>query len=396
MLISSHLDFDPVEAETLSSAIQIPQHNTSRQLTNRQQNKVKHLYSPEINIAESNFEVGSTNSQVLRSVIGTPHYSTKPPFRHKHQDKVKHLSLLDAVLALSTSTTCVCSCCHCIESGLPLPSSRSRSEASTSASALHLQQKLPQPSSKSAREVDVEHTNTDMSSPSTFPFNQNQPHHTESLETCIRHRHSIRYFKPDPIPPSTLHSCLALAQLAPSNSNIQNWRITFARSSARDRIVEALYTAAQGPDDPLIPDLPEKYKHFRSELGHALYGKDGYGISRENKEELKRARMRNFRFFDAPVVGVITMDKELPKSDAMSVGLFVQTFMLALTEQNLGACLQVAVTGYPDVLRREFGISEDQDILCGIAVGYPAEHNKVNELVMTREDVWNGVTVLEE
>lgn len=89
------------------------------------------------------------------------------------------------------------------------------------------------------------------------------------------------------------------------------------------------------------------------------------------------------------------MDKELEKSDAMSVGLFVQTFMLALTEQRLGACLEISVTGYPEVLKREFDLSEDQDILCGIAVGYPDE-NKVNELVMTREDVCNGIRVLED
>jgi nitroreductase len=61
-----------------------------------------------------------------------------------------------------------------------------------------------------------------------------------TLEQCVRGRHSTRFFKPDPVPLDILCECLSLAQLAPSNSNIQNWRMTFASGPARDRIVESL------------------------------------------------------------------------------------------------------------------------------------------------------------
>ena len=75
------------------------------------------------------------------------------------------------------------------------------------------------------------------------------------------------------------------------------------------------------------------------------------------------------------------MHHGLTAVDAMSVGMFVQTLMLALTEQGLGTCLQVSVTGYSEVLRMEFGIGVDRRILCGIAVGYPAPHNKVSGML---------------
>lgn len=61
-----------------------------------------------------------------------------------------------------------------------------------------------------------------------------------TLEQCVRGRHSTRFFEPDPVPLDVLCECLSLAQLAPSNSNIQNWRMTFATGNARDRIVESL------------------------------------------------------------------------------------------------------------------------------------------------------------
>ncbi|KAF7190525.1 Nitrobenzene nitroreductase [Pseudocercospora fuligena] len=219
-----------------------------------------------------------------------------------------------------------------------------------------------------------------------------EPH--SYLETCIRQRHSIRYYKSDPVPESDLYHCLSLAQLSPSNSNIQNWRISIASGKARDRIISALESESKvhGPEG--IPALPEDYRHFRSEFGHLLYGKEGYDIPRHHKDEHKAAQMRNYSFFDAPTVACITMNKDLSGVDAMSVGLFIQTFMLALTERGLGSCLQVSVTGYPELLRKEFGLKDDQMVLCGMAIGYPAEGQKVNDLHVPREELEHCVSML--
>ena len=132
------------------------------------------------------------------------------------------------------------------------------------------------------------------------------PYHTESLETCVRHRHSIRFYKDQEVEQQILRECVALAQLAPSNSNIQNWHLTLASGPARERVVSALKVEAQrrGPN---VPPLPDEFKHFRSELGQKLYGEEGYGIGREEKEKHKEAVLRNYEFFGAPVCGVITM-----------------------------------------------------------------------------------------
>jgi nitroreductase len=176
---------------------------------------------------------------------------------------------------------------------------------------------------------------------------------------------------------------------------MQNWRLTLARGEARQRAVAALKAEAE-VKGPNVPPLPNAFAHFRSELGHKLYGEEGYDIKREEKERHRKATLRNYEYFGAPVCGVISMHHDLTPVDAMSVGMFVQTLMLALTERGLGCCLQVSVTGYPEILRREFKLSNDQTILCGIAIGYPALDNKVNSLVMTREDVDKTVTFHDE
>jgi nitroreductase len=35
----------------------------------------------------------------------------------------------------------------------------------------------------------------------------------------------------------------------------------------------------------------------------------------------------------------------------MSVGMFLQTLLLALTARGLGTCVEVSIAGYPEVVR---------------------------------------------
>ena len=229
-------------------------------------------------------------------------------------------------------------------------------------------------------------------SPSSLP---STPEETKSLEYCIRSRHSIRYFLPDPVPKQILDHCLSLAQLAASNSNTQPWRLFLATGAVRDRISSTLLSHAKqyGPN---IPSVPEAFQHFRSAFGKLLYGPNGYDIARDDTAARATATLRNYEFFGAPVVGVICMPKCMGLIDAMGVGMWLQTLNLALVEQGLGTCAQVSVTGYPEVLREEFGIGDELEILCGIAIGWPDKEQKVNGIVTGRQKFGKCVVTVGE
>ncbi len=64
--------------------------------------------------------------------------------------------------------------------------------------------------------------------------------------------------------------------------------------------------------------------------------------------------------------------------------MFLQTFLLGLTEQDVDSCVEVSVTGYPDVIRKSVGIPDDLDILVGVAIGYEDKTQKVNRIRSTR------------
>jgi nitroreductase len=78
------------------------------------------------------------------------------------------------------------------------------------------------------------------------------------LEQAIHERHSTRKFLPRPVPRKLLEEALALAQHAPSNSNIQPWRMVFA-SGAALAWAEAVTRVADGVPDPVYS---EARQHF--------------------------------------------------------------------------------------------------------------------------------------
>jgi nitroreductase len=181
--------------------------------------------------------------------------------------------------------------------------------------------------------------------------------------------------------------------LAPSNSNVQPWQMVFTSGAARDRLVAAMLAQADS-ESPSVPQLPAAFAHLRRELGAQVYG--AMGIAREDKEARRVAVLRNWEFFRAPLGGVVSMHEDFGLVDSMGVGMFLQTLVLALTARGLGACVQVAIAGYPEIVRKQLGISPEMRILCGLAVGYPDPDFPGNSLYVGRESVDKHAVFLDE
>jgi nitroreductase len=212
------------------------------------------------------------------------------------------------------------------------------------------------------------------------------------LDQAIRERHSTRMFLPRPVPRDLVNEALALAQRAPSNSNIQPWRLVLASGAARDRLKAALFKVVDH-GKPDIPPLPKAFEHYRYELGAEVYG--SMGITIADTARHAAAVMRNFDFFGAPLVGIVSMHRELGPADAVSVGMYLQTLMLALTARGLGTCVEVSVAGYHDAVRTELNIPPELTIITGLAVGYTDPDFPANKLRIGRDPVARHVVFLD-
>src|SRR5262249_24101363 len=212
------------------------------------------------------------------------------------------------------------------------------------------------------------------------------------LEQTIRERHSTRLFLPKPVPRELVAEALALAEWAPSNSNIQPWRVVFASGPARDRLVAALLEEAhRGP--PNIPPLPESFRHFRRELGTEVYG--AMGITREDKAGHDAAVLRNWEFFRAPLAAIVGMPGALGPAGSLRAGMFVQALLWALTARGRGTCVEVSVGGSPETARAQLAIPAELTILCGLAVGYDDPDFPANRLHVKREPIEKNVAFLD-
>jgi nitroreductase len=200
------------------------------------------------------------------------------------------------------------------------------------------------------------------------------------------------FLRDKPVPMGLVNEALDLAMRAPSNSNIQPWHLVLVSGPARDRLVEALLEVA-AVESPAVPVLPEAFAHMRRDLGALVYG--SMGISRHDAEARRLAVLRNWEFFRAPLAGIVCMQRDLDHVDAMGVGMFMQTLMLALTARGLGTCAQVSIAGYPDVIREQLNIGGDMRILCGLAIGYPDPTFPANDLHVPRNSVEQNVVFVD-
>ena len=106
-------------------------------------------------------------------------------------------------------------------------------------------------------------------------------------------------------------------------------------------------------------------------LGADLYGH--YGIKREDQIARDNWWADNYRFFGAPTELFIYIHKSLGIYSAADAGLMMENLILSAHAHGLGTCPQGAVGIWDDVVRKEFDIPKNYRLLCGIAIGYPAE-----------------------
>ena len=213
-----------------------------------------------------------------------------------------------------------------------------------------------------------------------------------NVTAAITTRHSIRAFLSTPVPRKVVEDILSVARRAPSGTNMQPWWVYVVTGEGKNRLSDALLKAHDGgasawtPEYQYYPnDFQEPYKSRRRKVGWDLYGL--LDIERGQKEKMHQQHGRNFRFFDAPVGLMFTVDRELKIGSWLDYGMFIQNVMLAAREKGLHTCPQAAFTGHHQVIRECLPIPDEQSLVCGMSLGYADPDAIENSLITEREPV---------
>ena len=226
------------------------------------------------------------------------------------------------------------------------------------------------------------------------------------IDQAIDSRQSVRAFLPQPVPRETIAHLLALASRAPSGTNTQPWKVYVLQGACRDALVAKVCAAGDAirANPALATEYKEAYDYYpekwvspyidrRRENGWGLYGL--LGITKGDKDKMHAQQQRNFRFFDAPVGLMFTLDKVMGRGSLVDYGMFMQSLMIAARGHGLHTCPQAAWNGFANIILPHIGAGPDDMLVCGMALGYADESALVNTFRTPREPASAFTTWLE-
>ncbi len=219
----------------------------------------------------------------------------------------------------------------------------------------------------------------------------------ESVDQAILSRYSNRAFLPREIEREKIEHILQIAARAPSGTNTQPWKVYVLQGSTKDALVQKVCAAhdAIAADPELAKEHAEAYDYYpekwvspyidrRRECGFGLYGV--LGIAKGDKAAMHTQQQRNFRFFDAPVGLMFTIDKVMGRGSLLDYGMFLQSLMVAARAQGLHTCPQAAWNGFSKIILPHVGAQDHEMLVCGMSLGYADEAALVNTFATTRVD----------
>jgi len=217
-----------------------------------------------------------------------------------------------------------------------------------------------------------------------------------TVEQAIIGRQSIRAYLDKPVPREILERVLLTAGRAPSGSNIQPWRVYVLEGMAKDALCADLVARHIAGDEgqreynyyPV--NWRDPYLARRRQTGWGLYGL--LGIGREDKDRMAAQHRQNYTFFGAPIGLIFAIDRDMELGSWLDMGMFIQSVMLAARAEGLETCPQAAFCQYHEVIQQRLAISAEQQVICGMAVGYGDPDAKINRFRTTRIALTDFVT----
>ncbi len=210
-----------------------------------------------------------------------------------------------------------------------------------------------------------------------------------TVADAINSRMSIRAFTPQAVARELITELLQLASRAPSGTNTQPWKVYVLQGQSRDTLVDKVCAAhdALRANPALASEYREEYDYYpekwvspyidrRRENGWGLYGL--LGIGKGDKDKMHLQHQRNFRFFDAPVGLMFTIDRVMGRGSLVDYGMFLQNLMLAARAHGLHTCPQAAWNHFGKIILPHIGAGPDEMLVCGMALGYADESEAVN------------------
>jgi nitroreductase len=220
------------------------------------------------------------------------------------------------------------------------------------------------------------------------------PEQTAAVDAAITTRRSLRAYLPTPVPRASIEAILSVAARAPSGTNTQPWKVYVLTGEAKTGLSRKIQAAFNDPAER--EKHTEEYAYYptewkspfidrRRKVGWDLYGL--LDIAKTDKARMHAQHGRNYDFFDAPVGLMFTIDRVMRQGSWLDYGMFLQSIMVAARGRGLDTCPQAAFMQFHRIISEHVGAPENEQVVCGMSLGFADPNAVENTLVTEREPV---------
>ena len=228
------------------------------------------------------------------------------------------------------------------------------------------------------------------------------PEQIAAVDAAITTRRSLRAFLATEVPRETVEDILAVASRAPSGTNTQPWKVYVLTGNAKTELSRKINAAYDDPTERATHT--EEYAYYptewkspfvdrRRKVGWDLYGL--LDIAKTDKARMHAQHGRNYDFFGAPVGLMFTIDRIMRQGSWLDYGMFLQSIMIAARGRGLDTCPQAAFMQFHRIITEHLGAPENEQVVCGMALGYADPDAVENTLVTEREPMGSFARFLE-
>lgn len=208
----------------------------------------------------------------------------------------------------------------------------------------------------------------------------------------LKQRKSTREFQKRPVSQKIMWEILKGAHWAPSASNQQPWNFCVLTGRPLEDLKKKILQTHEKRKLSYDPSKGKTIANTYMQRTRTLFKELRPFISKLNEANRSFITKGSFCFYDAPVVVFLTIDKQLPKSRLLDIGMAAQNLMLAAHALGVGTCAIALALLYDDVIRSEISVAPDFDIALAIALGYPSAGSAINDFRSSRDNLEDFIT----
>jgi len=210
----------------------------------------------------------------------------------------------------------------------------------------------------------------------------------KAFNELMEKRHSVRYFQQKEIPEQTLKEIMATALKSPSWCNSQPWSIYVASGKTLSEIKKE-WISRNEKGIKGNADINPGHRTDTTERTQNNMNK----LFKETGEFLKDPTMKNMLdsqkiLFNTPTMVYLTLPKKRLTYSILDLGAIEMSILLAAKSHGVDSLVAYESVKFPDIIRKNCKVQDDEDIVIGIALGYEdeSELNKFRSTKLTVDE----------